>query len=81
MKIQVKFFGQLRDLTETGETNVELPEGRTVQDLAHLLSEQFPRIGPYLGSVSFAVNNEYVKKDTHLSDGSEVGLLPPISGG
>ncbi len=81
MKIQIKFFGQLRELTNTDETEIEMSEGSCIEDLSNLLKSKFPQIQQHLNSVSFALNNEYVKKNVPLKDGVEVGLLPPISGG
>jgi molybdopterin converting factor small subunit len=34
-----------------------------------------------LPRVAFAVNRAYVKGDAQLSDGDELALIPPVSGG
>lgn len=81
MKIKLKFFAQLRDLTGVDETEMEVAENTTVAELAHLVSERFPEVREHLKVVSFAVDNEYASRKTLLNAGCEVGLLPPISGG
>ncbi|NIR50819.1 molybdopterin converting factor subunit 1 [candidate division KSB1 bacterium] len=81
MKIKLRFFGQLRDLTKRDEIELEVQNKTTVGDLIWLVGERFPQLREHLKVVSFAVDNEYATKDSELKDGNEVGLLPPISGG
>ena len=45
MKVRVRFFSHLRDLASAGDTNLEIAEGSTVEDLlkslyAHTTSTQ-----------------------------------------
>jgi molybdopterin synthase catalytic subunit len=81
MKIKLKFFAQLRDVVHCDETEIEIKEGATVDDLALFLGDYFPKLREHLKTVSFAINNEYATKDAVLKNGNEVALLPPISGG
>ncbi|MFQ5752635.1 MAG: MoaD/ThiS family protein [bacterium] len=81
MKIKLRFFGPLRDLTKIEEVEMPIKENTTVGDLVWLVGERFPNIREHLKSVSFAIDNEYVTRDVILKNGNEVGLLPPISGG
>lgn len=81
MKITLKFFGQLRELTKCDEAELQIKEDTKVEDLIWLLGERFPNIREHLKVVSFSIDNEYAEKGTALKDGNVVGLLPPISGG
>lgn len=81
MKIKIRFFGQLRELAKTETVEIQVKEKATVGDLAWILGERFPNLREHLKFVSCSVNNEYAPKETILEDGSEVALLPPISGG
>ena len=81
MKIKLRFFGQLRDLTKVEESEIEVRDGANVGDLVWIVGERFPNVREHLKVVSFSVDNEYASKDQCLEDGNEVGLLPPISGG
>ena len=51
---------------------------------AYLL-RQFPALQPVLSSSLFAINLEYVERDTEsttiLSSSCEIAILPPVSGG
>ncbi len=81
MKIKLRFFGQLRDLTKVEESEIEVQHDTNVGDLVWIVGERFPNVREHLKVVSFSVDNEYASKDHCLKDGNEVGLLPPISGG
>ncbi len=81
MKIKLRFFGQLKELTGTEEAEIQIKENTRVEDLIWLLGERYPNIREFLNHVSFSIDNEYASKDTVLADNNEVGLLPPISGG
>ena len=81
MKIKIKFFGQLRDIVKLTETEIGVREETTVGDLVRIIGERFPNIREHVQTVSMAVDSEYANKDTALSDGCEVALIPPISGG
>lgn len=50
------------------------------QLFAHLM-EQYPKLRPLEGSISLAVNHEYVEPDYRLAAGDELALIPPVSGG
>jgi MoaE-MoaD fusion protein len=82
MHIKVLAFGVLKERLGTGAFPVEMPEGATVEDL-------LVQIGKGAGDgfeasfrgIAVSVNAEYARLWDVLSDGDEVGLLPPVSGG
>ena len=59
---------------------LELPPGASVGDLAQLLVGRFGQL-PRSEALVMAVNLEYQDHDYALSDGDEVALIPPVSGG
>ena len=81
MKITLRFFGQLKELTKTLEIEIPVKKGLRVEDLEWLIGERFPNIREHLKTASFSINNEYVDKETAVKEGDIVGILPPISGG
>ena len=81
MKITLRFFGQLKELTKTLEIEIPVKKGLRVEDLEWLIGERFPNIREHLKAASFSINNEYVDKETAVQEGDIVGILPPISGG
>jgi molybdopterin converting factor subunit 1 len=81
VKVRVKFFAALHDMTGRRELNLEVREGLTVGELHRDLSARFPRLADYSGSLMYSVNAEYVPADYALHDGDEVAFIPPVSGG
>lgn len=80
MTVRVRFFASLRERLRTSDATRELPVGATVDDLLRALHAEFPELGSS-GRVSIAVNAEYVDRHHALSEGDEVALIPPVSGG
>lgn len=81
MKIEVLFFGILKEIVGRQAESVELPEGVRVSEVLSRYVQRFPRLDAMLPSLAIAVNQEYSGADRPLHDGDEVGLLPPVSGG
>ena len=81
MRVNVRLFARLRDIAGTSDLVRELPSGSTARALWDGLAAEFPDLAPYRGSVSTAVNEEYARMDSTLSEGDEIAFLPPVSGG
>lgn len=81
MQVRVLFFGTLRDVMGNAEATVTVPDGAHVSYLLDWYSEQIPGVKGLLPSVAVSVNQEYASRTATLSDGDEVALLPPVSGG
>ena len=75
----LRCFAAVRDTLGTDQVLVEVAPGTTAQGLRELLGEQHPAL--LRVPVAFAVNQDYARADTVLSDGDEVAFIPPISGG
>ncbi len=63
------------------ELDLELRPGTTVNGLWDELVGGHARLAPYGKSVNFAVNHDFVKRETQLAPDDEVAFLPPVSGG
>jgi molybdopterin synthase catalytic subunit len=75
--VRVRLFAALRERAGSPSVELQLAEGSTVADV-------WPLLG--LGGVEpsgmlYAVNREYAEPGDALSDGDEVALIPPVSGG
>ena len=81
MRIVVRLFARLRDIAGAAELERELGGTPTAGALWAALTQEFPDMAPYSGSISMAVNAEYARPDDPLRDGDEVAFLPPVSGG
>jgi molybdopterin converting factor subunit 1 len=82
MQVTVRLFAMLREGAGRDSLDLELSEGATVQDAldavgrAEGIEELIARM-----PVVAAVNREYVPEEQILSDGDELALIPPVSGG
>jgi molybdopterin converting factor subunit 1 len=79
--VTVRLFARLRELVGAGELDRDVPEGATVRTVWAVLVREYPQIAPYEESMSCAVNVDYARMTTAVSDGDEVAFLPPVSGG
>jgi molybdopterin synthase catalytic subunit/molybdopterin converting factor small subunit len=80
MRVRVLPFGILKDWLGAAATTLELPEGACVGDLLDRVGE-LQNAAPALRGIAVSVNAEYATASHLLSEGDEVGLLPPVSGG
>ena len=81
MRVTVRLFARLRDITGASELTRDLAAGATIGDLWRQLAGEFPELGQYERSISSAVNADYARMTQELQAGDEVAFLPPVSGG
>jgi molybdopterin synthase catalytic subunit len=96
MRVRLLLFGIIKDLLSDQPREIDLPSGSTVADLlaacravasaSNTVAGRSPVSGSFIddrmwSSLAVAVNREYVSPLHTLSDGDEVALLPPVSGG
>lgn len=81
MRVTVQLFARLRELAGESEIVCDVSAGATVDDVWHELVARHPDLAPFAGAVSSAVNEEFARRATPVSDGDTVAFLPPVSGG
>jgi len=81
MKIRLLAFASAGDALGATEREMELPEGSTVADIRAILDRDHPELAPLWPRLAVAVDGRVVGADALLSEGCEVALLPPVSGG
>jgi len=81
MHVKLLFFATLKDIVGSRQLQLDVPKGATVNDLWERLESSYPRLRPYRSIVLTSVNEEYVDRAAAISDGDEVALFPPVSGG
>ncbi len=81
MKINVLFFGMLKDVVGRPGETVDLPEGVRVREVLLYYAREKRQFEAMLPSLAISVNREYSPVDRELQEGDEVGFLPPVSGG
>jgi molybdopterin converting factor subunit 1 len=79
--IHVRLFAGLRQLVGKRDLTMELPDGSTIMELRDRLAEEYPVVRPFLRTLVYAVDEEYVPTEHVVSDGDLVAVIPPVSGG
>jgi molybdopterin synthase catalytic subunit/molybdopterin converting factor small subunit len=81
MDVTVRLFASLREYAGAGTVALRLGDGATVADAIEQLRggalSGLPENAPFVAAVA----REYVKTDHPLSEGDELALVPPVSGG
>ncbi|MFH6769122.1 MoaD/ThiS family protein [Gaetbulibacter aquiaggeris] len=77
MKIKIKYFGMLTDITSCEEESIDF-SGLLISELLEVLFIKYPKLKDKKFQV--AQNNELVPLSTKISS-QEIVLLPPFSGG
>ena len=81
MKVEVLLFASLRDLAQSDRISVELAEDATVADLLISISTQYPLLEDRVALRRVAVNDRFSRSEDPIPSGSELALIPPVSGG
>lgn len=79
ISVRVLAFGILKDIFKESPISFELPVNSTVSDLLAALNARLD--SPIPAGIAIGVNAEFAHASQTLSDGDEVALLPPVSGG
>lgn len=80
MNLKLVTFGIAKDILGSKELNLSVDNVSSTGDLKNELTQRFPDFQK-LVKFSFAVNEEYREDDFILSEGDEVVIIPPVSGG
>ena len=81
MRVTVRLFARLRDITGASELSRDLAPGATIGDVWRQLAGEFPELSAYERSISTAVNADYARMTQVVGEGDEIAFLPPVSGG
>ena len=80
-QVTVRFFARYAELTGCQATEIAVPERATVNDVLERVRETVLGARALPPRPLIALNLKQVKLDAHVSDGDELALLPPLSGG
>ncbi len=81
MRIRILAFATAAEALGGREHDLELPDGGTVGDLLERLAGQAPELAELSSRLALAIDGELVGPEAALTDGCELALLPPVSGG
>ena len=81
MKITLVFYAVLQEEISEKPLLLEISNGSTASDVIKVLSEKYPSLVDVLKVTRLAHEDEYVGKESVLTEGEEYCLIPPVSGG
>ena len=80
MKLQVKYFGMMTDLTNTDQEVLELHTPISIQSLKKTLEEKHNALKGILFQI--AIDQEIFSQEDHqIEEDAEIALLPAFAGG
>lgn len=81
IRLNVLFFGRLKDAIGHAQESIEIASGSRIEDLfAHFVARH-PELAAHRPSMAVSRNREFAAWTTPLQPGDEVAFLPPVSGG
>ena len=81
MQITVKLFALMREKAGTDTVLLEMPTESTVTHVVTQLVRQYPALEPYVGNARYSLHMDFVDPTTLVTEGDELALIPPVSGG
>jgi molybdopterin synthase catalytic subunit len=81
MRVRVRLFAMQRELAGTRGVDLDLADDADIGAAWDALVARFPALAPGRDAVRFARNGAYADATTHLAEGDEVAMIPPVSGG
>ena len=79
-KVSVKLFAGVAELAGVKELRVSV-KNLTVAEVRCALEIKLPQLIPLLSRSAIAVDGRYATEDELLCSGSEIAIIPPVSGG
>jgi molybdopterin converting factor subunit 1 len=80
-RVTVHFFAIARERVGQSEVKIDLPPNATVIDLRRALFNRWPDLGTIWSAAMIAVDEEYAPNDAPITTGSQLAVIPPVSGG
>lgn len=82
MRVKLLLFAGCREAVGSKELEIDLPETvSTVGEAMEVVVARFPQLRGISSSVAIAINAEYVAGEAPVSEGDEIAIIPPVSGG
>jgi MoaE-MoaD fusion protein len=81
MELNVLYFAHVRERTGVSRETLQVDANATVDDVVRAIVNRYPDLEVLLPSIRVAVDGEFADLSAKVHSGSEVVLIPPISGG
>ena len=81
MQVKVKLFAAARQQCSADEVAVDVDDRATVGELRAALARTYPALDAILAASMVAIDHDYAADHCEIRPGSDVALIPPVSGG
>ena len=85
MKVNILYFAKLREAIGVEAETLEINENSKVVDLLNFLKDRDEKWSEYFNDkknlLRVAVNQKIVDVEHSISDGDEIAIFPPVTGG
>ena len=81
--MKIKYFAWIKNITNLEEEEINSDIIIDLDELKIFIIEKYPDLKKHIKKeiLRFAINQEYVIKNTNLSNNDEIAVFPPVSGG
>ena len=81
--MKIKYFAWIKDITKKDYELIEKDFPRNIEELKKKLNIMYPDLEKHIMSdiLRFAINQEYVSKNSEIKSTDEIAIFPPVSGG
>jgi MoaE-MoaD fusion protein len=81
MRVTILYFAAARERAGTGSESFDLPADASARDALAAACARHPPLQAVADKLRLAVDQEFAPPDRKLREGSEIALIPPVSGG
>ena len=81
MRVTIRYFAAARERAGISSETLELDEAATAAEALAAACARHTALQPVAQRLRLAVDQEFTTPERKLRDGSEVALIPPVSGG